>query len=239
MTSEDYKDWLWFAFKKFLKWSLIIIVGSFLILIVYFGITLYSTGLLDSSSKKELIENFNEKEKEITELKNYFNSVVPKNFNVYIEFSSDNNIDLKVYEGERSSNSPNYGLFLEWDINPYEYEEKPETEYEKSEYSPKTKSLELVKKKLKWTNETFEKIKELLDNANCISVSNGEPSEIGFARSGMGKYSYYIFENKIPDSLKAEYDNNCENIIYNDKVVLNYGSGAIGSICFPEIELKK
>lgn len=36
----------------------------------------------------------------------------------------------------------------------------------------------------------------LLDSANCISITNGEPSEIGFARSGMGEYEYLI--NQFP-----------------------------------------
>lgn len=226
-------------FMKVLKWFLITFSIVFVIYIFYWIAILFSSGLFDSSSKAELVENYVKKEKEIIELKQYFNSIVPKNFSVYIEFKSDSKIDLKVYEGERNSNSPNYGLFMQWDFNPYDYEEKPKTEYEKSEYDPKTKSLEYVKTKLKWTDKTFEKIKEMLDNANCISIKNGEPSEIGFARSGMGKYSYNIFNKKIPDSLVSRYQIECENIIYNDKVLLTYGSGAFGSTCFPKSDLEK
>ncbi|MBP4143226.1 hypothetical protein J3S90_15605 [Flavobacterium sp. P4023] len=226
-------------FKGGIKWVFISCALAFTIFIGYWIIILFSTGLFDSSSKVELIENYTNKEKEIIELKNYFNSIVPKNFSVYIEFKSDNKIDLKVYEGERNSNSENNGLFMQWDINPYDYTEKPKSKNYKSKYEPKTESLEYVKLKLKWTDNTFKKIKEMLDKANCISIENGEPSEIGFARSGMGKYSYTIYNKKIPNSLLDDYKIECENIIYNDKVVLTYGSGAFGSTCFPKSDLEK
>jgi hypothetical protein len=226
-------------YEKAIKWLLIscgIVVHLF---VIYRVIIFFSTGLFASSSKAELIENYIDKEKEIIELKNYFNSIIPQNYSVYIEFKSDTKIDLKVYDEERNSNSENYGLFMQWDINPYDYVEKPKAKNEKSEYDPKTESLDYLKLKLKWTDSTFKKIKEMLDRANCISIENGEPSEIGFARSGMGKYCYTIFNSKIPDSLKSTYKIECENIIYNDKVVLTYGSGAFGSTCFPKSDLDK
>jgi hypothetical protein len=49
----------------------------------------------------------------------------------------------------------------------------------------------------------------------------------------MGKYYYNIFDRPIPDSLKAEYNDSCTYILYNDKVVLEYGGGAVGPQCFP------
>lgn len=224
---------------KIIKGLLISCGIGVLIFVGYWIIILFSSGLFESSSKAELIENYNNKEKEIIELKKYFNSIVPKNYSVYIEFKSDTKIDLKVYDNIINSNSENNALFLQWDINPYDYVEKSEPKSEKSKYDPKTESLDYVKLKLKWTDRTFEKIKEMLDKANCISIENGEPTQIGFARSGMGKYNYTIFNDKIPDSIKSSYNDKCVNIIYNDKVVLNYGSGAFGSICFPKSDLEK
>jgi len=98
--------------------------------------------------------------------------------------------------------------------------------------------LEFVRQKLKWDDNTFIKIKKLLDNANCISISSGEPASIGFAKIGMGKYGYVLFENSIPDSLKTQYNDSCYYILYNDKVVLSYGGGVIGPQCFPAKDLK-
>jgi hypothetical protein len=43
-----------------------------------------------------------------------------------------------------------------------------------------------------------------------------------------------IFDNTIPDSLRAEYDDGCNYILYNDKVALEYGGGVIGTQCFPD-----
>ena len=224
---------------RVIKWLLISCGLGILGFFGYWFIILFSSGLFDSSSKAELIENYKIKEKEIIELKNYFNSIVPKNYSVYIEFKSDTKIDLKVYEDEINSNSENNGLFVQWNINPYDYTEKPKTKSQKSKYDPKTESLNYVKLKLKWTDRTFKKIKAMLDNANCISIENGEPSQIGFARSGMGKYNYTVFNAKIPDSITSRYKIECENIIYSDKVILNYGSGAFGSMCFPKSDLDK
>jgi hypothetical protein len=225
--------------EKVIKWLLISCGLGILGFFGYWFIILFSSGLFDSSSKAELIENYKTKEKEIIELKYYFNSIVPENYSVYIEFKSDTKIDLKVYEDERNSNSENNELFIQWNINPYDYVEKSKPKNQKLKYDPKTESLDYVKLKLKWTDRTFEKIKEMLDKANCISIENGEPSQIGFARSGMGKYNYTIYNAKIPDSIKSHYKIECENIIYNDKVVLNYGSGAFGSMCFPKSDLDK
>lgn len=97
-----------------------------------------------------------------------------------------------------------------------------------------TNSFDAVKKRLSWTDETFETIKKYLDNANCISVTNGNPTNIGFKRSGMGKYFYNLFDRPLNDSLKKIYNDSCTYRLYNDTVVLEYGGGAIGPQCFPD-----
>lgn len=208
---------------------------SLLSKILTVGILLFTAyWLFSGSSKQELIDNYTKKEKEIFKLRNYFNSIVPSGFHVYIEFRNNKKIDFLVYEGAMSLTSSNYGLFEQWDINPYEYKEQPMTHNDSSEYSPKTKSLNLVKQKLGWSDATFQTIKSMLDKANCISVSNGDPTQIGFARSGMGKYSYQVFNKPLSDSLKKEYNDSCTYIFYSRNVVLEYGGGARGAQCFPD-----
>ena len=100
----------------------------------------------------------------------------------------------------------------------------------------KTNSKELVEilKTLNWTNHTLNEIKELLKKANCISIENGKITTIGFARSGMGLYSYKIFETELTSKQKTEYNNDCEYIYYKENVVLEYGGGAVGPQCFEE-----
>ncbi|MBC7743709.1 MAG: hypothetical protein H7096_01250 [Flavobacterium sp.] len=74
-------------------------------------------------------------------------------------------------------------------------------------------------KSLGWTQATLTDIKSKLDKANCIGVVNGEPTNIWFQRSGFGMYSYNLFSEAIPESLKLKYNDSCTHIFYNDKVV--------------------
>ena len=88
-------------------------------------------------------------------------------------------------------------------------------------------------KKIGWNQNTLKFIQKLLTEANCISIKNGKMTNIGFARSGMGKYSYNIFENKLDQKEISEFNDGCTYIYYKDNIVLEYGGGAIGPQCFP------
>lgn len=189
---------------------------------------------MDSSSKKELVENYQINKIAIVDLKENYDKIVPKGFKVYIEFNNKNRIDLWVYEKTDSLDKKLSCLFQQWDINPYDYDMKPLTKYDSSEYAPKTKDLDIVKSKLQWTNKTFMEIKNYLDKANCISIGNGNPAEIGFARSGMGKYFYYLFNDSIPENEIDKWNDSCSYIYYEPKMVLGYSGGAIGAQCFPD-----
>jgi hypothetical protein len=186
-------------------------------------------------SKKDLIENLTTNGEEIRELKSFFNSIVPKEYSVYIEFENNEKIDLWVYDVVNKNRAGgDVVLFQQWRINPYDYKEELPTRYDSIEYAPKTKNLEIVKQKLQWTDDTFREIKTMLDKANCISVKSGDPAEIGFARRGLGEYSYLIFDKPIPDNLKTEYNDGYTNILYNDTVVLVWGAGVLGLQHFPD-----
>ena len=91
--------------------------------------------------------NIDEKSKEIMDLKNYFIEIVPENYVIRIQYNSSNNVDLFVYEPIGDS-TKRENLFGQWDINLDNYKETPQTDYEKK-YHGKTKSLKLVKDKLK------------------------------------------------------------------------------------------
>ncbi len=222
--------------KKRLIVGLIIAVGlSILIYLLrgVFALMLFFMSM-DSSSKDDLVENYELNKTAIHELKTTFDNIVPNRFKVYIEFIDQNTIDLWVYEKKDTADKKMTCLFQQWNINPYDYKMEPMTEYDSSEYAPKTKDLSFVKEKLNWTENTFIEIKKVLDNANCISIENGEPSEIGFARSGMGKYFYYIFHDPIPENEIEKWNDSCSYIYYEPQVVLGYTGGAIGAQCFPD-----
>lgn len=158
-------------------------------------------------SVTELKENFEDKKTEIYEVKTYVNKIVPSNKLVHIEFDDNNTLGI--------------------------FHVKVEDKFE-SNWHVKIKSgkADTLLQKLGWTKETLKILKNKLDKANCIGITSGEPCNISFQRSGMGMYSFNVFDKPIPDSLKVSYNDSCTYIIVNNKLVLEYGGGAIGRQCF-------
>lgn len=181
-------------------------------------------------------KNIDKKSIKITELKNYFIEIVPENFIVRIQYNSSNNVDLFVYEPTTDS-TKRQKLFGQWKVNLDNYEETPQTEYEK-EYHGKTNSLELVMNKLNWTRETFTNLYDKLEKANCIGICNGKPVEIEYGFSGMALLSFLVFDENLTVEQQEEYSDDCMNMFYKENIVLSYGSGATGSLCTPEFKRK-
>ncbi|RFM27778.1 hypothetical protein [Deminuibacter soli] len=185
---------------------------------------------MPESSEQELKSNYNSKHKEIAKLKRYFNSITPKDLEIYIEFINDQTIDLSIYH-KTIPPYPKKVLFQQWGFNPYNgRQDSPVYNMPDDE----TSSLDTVKDILNWKDATFRTIKAYLDNANCISVTNGEPANVGFRRSGMGMYFYNLFNAPLNDSLKKTYNDSCRYRLYNDTMAFEYGGGAIGPQCFPD-----
>ncbi|QQT32707.1 hypothetical protein [Sphingobacterium siyangense] len=185
---------------------------GFLILFVGIGLFMAGFGGVDKDySVTELKENFEEKRAEIYEVKNYINKIIPPNKLVHIEFENNNMVGIFHLEvdGKFESN---------WDVK------------------INSNKADSLLQKLGWTTGTLKTLKEKLDNANCIGITSGEPCNISFQRSGMGMYSFNVFDRPIADSLKARYNDGCTYIMVNDRLVLEYGGGAIGSQCFYNLE---
>ena len=189
--------------------GLVIFIGYILMIVSAFG------GFDKDYSVSELKDNFEKNKTEIYELKRYFNEIVPKNRFVEIEFSDDNTLGrFGIKALDSTAGDPNGPMFLEWDLK------------------INTQRMDSIIKPMGWTRETLKTLKEKLDKANCIQIESGEPAKIGFQRSGMGMYSFNVFDKPIPDSLKLNYNDSCTYILVNDRLVLEYGGGAIGSQCF-------
>ena len=189
--------------------GLVIFIGYILMIVSAFG------GFDKDYSVSDLKDNFENNKTEIYELKRYFNEIVPKNRFVEIEFSDDNTLGrFGIKALDSTAGDPNGPMFLEWDLK------------------INTQRMDSIIKPMGWTRETLKTFKEKLDKANCIQIESGEPAKIGFQRSGMGMYFFNVFDKPIPDSLKLNYNDSCTYILANDRLVLEYGGGAIGSQCF-------
>lgn len=188
-------------------------------LVIFIGYILMIASALGGFDKdysvSDLKENFEAKKTEIYELKKYYNDIVPQNRFVEIEFENDNTLTrFGIKALDSTAGDPNGPMFLEWDLK------------------TNTQRMDSIIKPLGWTRETLKQLKVKLDKANCIQIESGEPTKIGFQRSGMGMYSFNVFDSQIPDSLQANYNDSCTYILANDRLVLEYRGGAIGSQCF-------
>ena len=87
------------------------------------------------------------------------------------------------------------------------------------------------------TQEEMRNIRRMLRQAGCIGISTHEDyTELWFRRVGFGLYNYRFYYRPIPTDEWNEMLDDCTLIPYNDMVVFEYASGAIGSLCFPSKE---
>lgn len=200
--------------NRFFKYLLIIISvirGVFLIgSIVTVLMIGCAFGSFDKSySVTELKDEYYSKEAEIKDLINYYNKIKPENYSVDIEFKNDKILERLRIIYKDSSNV----VYQNWNVN----------------------SNVLFTEKLKgiagWNEEQIAVLKNKLDKANCISVEDGEPLKIGFKRSGLGMFSFNVFQEINTD--RSKYNDGCEYILVNRNLAFQYGGGAIGNQCFP------
>jgi len=202
--------------NKFLKYFLIVLAsvgGLFLIgfVVMYFMIAAAFGSFDKTYSTSELKHEYYSKEKEISELINYYNHIKPKDYWVDIEFKDDDMLErLRI----TSKDSISKVVHQEWNV------------------SSKILQSDGLKDLLKWNEDDVTELKIKLDKANCISVEDGEPIKIGFKRSGLGMYSFNVFQDIQTD--RSEYNGRCEYVLVDRNLMLEYGGGAIGPQCFPK-----
>jgi len=199
---------------KYVLIGLAIVFGLFIIGAIALNIMVASAfGAFDKNySVSELKEEYYSNEKAIDDLIVYFNEIKPKDKILAIEFEDDETIGRLVIQDKESDST----FFQHWD------------------FSKDTLITSDLKSKLGWDLETIEILKEKLDNADCISIEDDEPIKIGFKRSGMGMYSFDIFQDKMTD--RNKFNNNCQYILVSNKLALEYGGGAIGPQCFQNLK---
>ena len=163
----------------------------------------------------DLIKNFNRKKVEIYDLKEYFISKVPDDTFIEIEFEDHHTLQrIKIKYLDSLRNPNDIYSIEEWDL--------------------KINSLKMdsILHSIGWNHKTLKILEEKLDKANCIGINSENPVNIGFKRSKMGRYSFNVFDQKIPNHLRKTYNDSCRYILVDDYLVLEYGGGAIGTQCF-------
>jgi hypothetical protein len=172
---------------------------------------------MPKSSKAEMITNFEKKKEQILLLRDEYPKLVPQNYRIYVEFNPAD----KVFQVPASI-----------DLHIYGKSEEKEPGGWNLEYG--SQNLKTALEYIGWDERTLQKIEKMLNNAGCVSIQNGTTCEIGFARSGMGKYSYLVFNDKLTKDELEEHNDGCNYIYYKDNIVLEYGGGAVGPQCFPD-----
>jgi len=186
---------------------------------------------------KDAIKNYELNSKNIEQLIIYYSSIVPPDHIVKIEFKSKTNINLEVYVPNIDDASKRKLLFREWNIDIYNYTPADYRSDYDLKYGGLTNSLDEVKEVLGWDNNVFQTLYKSLEAANCISiVRTRNYYSVGFQRSLMSKYYYQIYDHPLSYELQQDNTNDCNLLFYKDNVVLEYGSGAVGSFCSGEFK---
>ena len=176
---------------------------------------------MNKSSKIKQINNLKTNENNIKTLIKEYSELVPDSLSVFIEFnpkdvilSTNESVDLRIHSNRKNKNGGIELNFQEWNL-------------------PLNSEVLLEQiNNLGWNENTLSDIKKLLDKAKCCSIENGEISTVGFARSGMGKYSYKFFKRDLNKEEQSEYNDGCLYIYHERNIVLEFGGGAIGQQCF-------
>ncbi|MEC5395302.1 hypothetical protein [Bergeyella sp. RCAD1439] len=203
--------------KKSIK-IILIILGIVIVLYFAFMITLMSAfgGFDKSYSVSDLKEEYTNNKDKISEVITYYNRIVPKDKIVEIEF--ENNKEIRRFGIYYIDSTKRKNNFLDWDLK------------------IESNRTDSIIKTINWDNEILKTLKSKLDDANCIQIKNGEPTQVGFARSGMGMYFFNVYKNPIN---QIEFDGrnfDCQYRYVDRHLVLEYVGGAIGPQCFPKDE---
>lgn len=174
------------------------------------------------SSRKEAVDNYESHMQDIINLKNEFTKAVPKGYVVSLSIELDNDplrsilgIDLMI--SKKGKDGKLELVDGEFDL----------------EYG--SERLDQLLQILKWDAMTFSNFRNLMQMANCCSIENGNPIEVGFTRSGLGKYSYLIFPTDILTVPQIkEYNDGCQYKYYKKNIVLKYEGGMAGPQCFTD-----
>lgn len=174
------------------------------------------------SSRKEAIDNYETHIQDINNLQNEFAKAVPKGYTVSLSIELDNDPLRSI-------------LGIDLMISKKGKDGKPELIDGEFDMEYGSERLDQLLRILKWDAMTFSNFRNMMQMANCCSIENGNPIEIGFTRSGLGKYSYLIFPTEMLTVPQIkEYNDGCQYKYYKKNIVLKYEGGMAGPQCFTD-----
>lgn len=174
------------------------------------------------SSKKELIANYDRNSKNIADLIDLYRRMAPRDYIISMELKS-------------SSTAP--GMVESIDFQVYKKSLIGEPEFIDGDWDMRYGSAELdsLLSIVGWDRTNLLVVKNLLQTARCISIQNNQDHyEIGFERSGLGKYFYMVFPKKPSKKQLEQYSDACHYFYYKDNVILKYIGGMAGPQCFTD-----
>jgi len=186
-----------------------IAVGTAITLYVGYRIfaNLIFTGSFEKKyTRKEAIENYNNNEKAIIDLIDYFNSKIPANRDVTFGLSKKKNrfnIGVALPDGAVNRNLPNIGG---------------------NDLKPNSDKANSILATLSWTNETVDTLRDKLEKADCINIMGRNPVRIHYRYSGLGLHSYLIFDSPLTDSTIKMYNSELGDTVIRKNVVVLYTS---------------
>lgn len=174
------------------------------------------------TSRREAIENYETHAAEIKNLQNAFVKAVPKGYIVDLTIELEDNALRSV---------KNVSLM----ISKKDKDGKLQLIDGEFDMDYGSERLDQLLAILKWDPMTFSNFRYMMQLANCYSIENSDPIEIGFQRSGLGKYSYLIFPTEILTVPQIkEYNDGCEYKYYKKNIVIKYEGGMAGPQCFTD-----
>jgi hypothetical protein len=195
------------------------------------------SNISDSGSNiEELKANYRHRRSAIYQMKHFTDAVTPLGYRVYVEFRLNGNIDFFVHVSDSTSRWGVTTLFQNWNIDYHNYRVPEPTHWDSSGDAPKIRSLDSALHVLGWDHQTLEQIKSHLEAADCISVETGDPTHIGYRRSGMGKYFYVIPGRPFPRESTRAWNDSSQYVFVSDSLVLEYGGGGFGNQSFPDFQ---
>ena len=189
-----------------------IIIGVLVIVGYYVLIPYYKIGgkFDNNYNGQDLQDNFNKKQSELFELRDYFLQILPEEKGV--SFGFDNRTDrfyFIIREIQKDGNIEFMsGENLKIDDN-------------------ETRNL---LKRIDWKDDELNILIENLKAANCIGIFKQpygkSPVQISFREGGtygLAKYSYYLFSEPLNDSLIKKWNKKEGFVMQNDTVFFEYG----------------
>jgi hypothetical protein len=171
---------------KYLLWTTVSVV------ILAIGYYMFATAALSGAFDKhysvdEAIHNYNDREKEILNLADYFRRNKPANHEVFFSAQKKRfNLSIGLPSWAVMEKFPNrHGSNLKLE----------------------TAEAETLLSELGWTDNIVIELTEKLMKANCLSISSNENTiDVHYRTGTWSSYSYIVFDKPISDSLKKVYD---------------------------------